>query len=78
MNQTKVFSKIVLVKSSKNNFIFLPVYYLIMCLMKDPKNFEKIAILKLWELVSLGGAKTHFGEMALKWCNSGMKKNVFD
>ena len=28
-----------LMKSSKNNFIFLPAFYLIMCLMKAPKNF---------------------------------------
>jgi hypothetical protein len=47
MNQTKVFSKTVFVKSSRNNSIFLPVFYLTMCLMKDPKNFEKIAILKI-------------------------------
>ena len=66
MKMTKVFSKISLVKSSKNNFIFLPVFYLIMCLMKAQKNFGKIAILKTWELVSLGGAKTHFGKIALK------------
>ena len=57
-----------LVKSSENCFILVPVFYLIMCLMKALKNFEKIAILKIWELVSLGGGKTHFGKLALKWC----------
>ena len=54
------------IKSSKNNFIFLPVFYLVMSLMKAQKNFGKIAILKIWELISLGGAKTHFGKIALK------------
>ena len=34
-------------KSSKTNFIFLPAFYLIMWLMKAPKNFEKILILKM-------------------------------
>ena len=31
-------------------------------------NFEKIAILKIRKLVSLGGGKTHFGKLAIKWC----------
>ena len=59
--------KIVLVKCSDNNFIFLPVFYLIMCFMKAQKNFGKITILKMWELVSLGDVKTHFGKLAMKW-----------
>ena len=29
--------------------------------MKSQNNFEKIAILKIWELFSFWGAKTHFG-----------------
>ena len=52
MKMTKVYSKNLLMKSSRNNFIFLPVFYLIMCLMKASRNFEKIAILKILELVS--------------------------
>ena len=32
-----------------------------MWLMKASKNFEKIFILKIGELVSFWGAKTHFG-----------------
>ena len=44
---TKVSSKNLLRKNAKNIFIFLPVFYLIMCLMKAPKNFGKIAILKI-------------------------------
>ena len=68
MFTTTVITKKLLVKSSENGFIPVPAFYLIMCLMKAPKNFEKIAILKIWELVSLGGGKTHFGKLALKWC----------
>ena len=45
------------VKSSENNVISLPVFYLIMRLMKSPKNFEEIAILEIWELVFLVGFK---------------------
>ena len=47
MNVTKVISKKSLVKSSENDFIFVPVFYLIMCRMKAPIFFEKIAILKI-------------------------------
>ena len=36
-----------------------------MCLMKSPKNFEKIGILKIWQLVSLWGVKIDFGEKCL-------------
>ena len=43
---TKVNSKILLMKSSENDFIFSPAFYLIMCLMKAPKSFEKIVIFK--------------------------------
>ena len=51
---TKVYSKMLLMKSSANSFIFLPVFYLIiMWTMKAPKNFGKIYILKIWELVFL-------------------------
>ena len=37
-----------------------------MCLMKAQKNFEKIAILKIWEPVSFWGVKIHFGKLPLK------------
>ena len=68
MNQTKIISIFSLMKSSKKFFIFLPAFYLIMCLMKSPKNFEKTVISKVWQLVSFWGAKTHFGEISLKKC----------
>ena len=48
-------------------FILLPTFYL----MKPQTNFEKIAIWKIWQLVSFWGAKIHFGKLAMKW---GMKK----
>ena len=75
---TKVFSKILLMKSSGSNFIFLPAFYLINWVMKAPKNFGKITILKIWELISLGGVKTHFGKLALKWCIFRHEKNCFN
>ena len=60
--ETKESSKILFVKSSENDFIFLPAFYLIMRLMKAKNNFEQIAILKTQELVSFWGVKTHFGK----------------
>ena len=43
-----IFNAIVhFVKTSENIFVFLPAFYLIMWLMKSPKNFEKIALLKI-------------------------------
>ena len=58
-----IFNSIIyLVKTSENGLFF----YLNVWLMKSPKNFEKIVILKVWELISLSGVKTHFGEIPLK------------
>jgi len=62
---TKVSSKNLLMKSSKNNFISLLGFYLIMCFMKPLKDLGKIAILKIGELISLGGVKIHFGKLAM-------------
>ena len=75
--KTKVISKNLLVKSSENDLIFSAAFYLIMCLMKAPKNFEKIVILKTWELVSFEGVKNHFGKLALKWCIFRHEKKYF-
>ena len=66
--ETKVSPEFLSVKSSENDLIVLPAYYLIIWLMKAKKNFEKIAILKTRWLVSFWGVKTHFGKMPLKWC----------
>ena len=43
---TKLYSKKLLVKSLEI-ISLLPVFYLIMWVMKSPKSFEKIAILKI-------------------------------
>ena len=75
---TKVYSKFLLVTSSGSNFIFVPVFYLIMWDMKAPKNFGTITILKKWELISLGGLKTHFSKLALKWCIFRHEKKKFN
>ena len=60
-------------KSSENIF-FLPALYLIMYLMKSWKDFENIAILKIWELVYFWGVKTRFGKLPMKWCIFRTKK----
>ena len=52
------------------------VSYMIMWVMKVSKLFGKIAILKTWELISLGGVKTYFGKVALKWCIFSNEKNI--
>ena len=46
-NNTNLSSIFSLIKSSEIGFIFLPAFYLIIWLMASPKNFEKIAILKI-------------------------------
>ena len=46
--------------------------------MKAQKNFEKITILKIWELVFLGDVKTHFGKLAMKWCIFRHDKKYFN
>ena len=66
--ETKLASEFLLVKSSENNFISLPAYYLIIWLMKAKKNFAKLAILKTGGLVSFWGVKIHFDKTPLKWC----------
>ena len=54
----------------RNYFIFSPAYSLTLWLMRSSKNFEKIAILQVWEMVSFWRGKTHFGKTPLKF--SGM------
>jgi hypothetical protein len=46
-NNTNLNPFFYLIKSSEIVFIFLPVFYLIIWLIASPKNFEKIAILKI-------------------------------
>jgi len=58
--------KKIISKKFRKYFYFLAAFYLIMYLMKAPKNFEKILILKTQSLVSFISVKTHFGKVALK------------
>ena len=37
-------------------------------LLKSQKNYEKRAILKIWELVFFCGVKIQNGKLALNWC----------
>ena len=67
-NNTNLNSIFCLMKSSRINFIFLPAFYLIMWLMTPPNRFEKIAILKKWQMVFYWGVKNYFGAMPLKSC----------
>ena len=57
-----VYSKCLVMKSSKKYFIFSSAYNLIIWLLISPKNFEKKGILKTWLLVSLRSVKTNFGK----------------
>ena len=47
--------------------MLLPAFYRIIWHMTSSKSFDKIAILKIWQLVFFWGVKTHFGKLALKW-----------
>ena len=49
--QTKICSGILIEKMSVFFFVLLSAFTLIMRIMTSPKNFEKIAILKIWWLV---------------------------
>ena len=62
----------------KKIFISSSAYSLILWLMRSPKNFEKIANLKIWQLISIWGSKTNFGKTPLKSCIfKHQKKNAF-
>ena len=63
-----VYSKFLLMKSSKKYSIFSCACYLIIWLMISPKSLKKKGVLKIWQLVFLRGVKTHFGKLPLKWC----------
>ena len=53
----KIIFKIVISVKFRKQFCFLPAFYLIMCFLKDIKNFGKRAVLNQWELVSLEMSK---------------------
>ena len=54
-----------IIKSWEIISISLPEFYLIIWLMRSPKNFEKIPILKTWQVDFFWGIKTYFGKMML-------------
>ena len=56
-----VYSKILLMKSSKKLFIFSFACYLMIWLMISPKKFFKKGLLKIWQLVFLWDVKSNFG-----------------
>ena len=47
-----------------------------MCFLKALKSFGKRDLLNLWELVSLGSIKTHFGKSALEYWVSRHEKII--
>ena len=55
-------------KSPEIGFIFIPAFYLIIWLMTSSNNFEKISILKIWQLIFFWVVKIYFGKFLLKWC----------
>ena len=60
-NNTNLNPIFCLVKSSKIDFIFSPALHLIIWVLILTKKFEKIAILKIWQMVFFRGVKTYFG-----------------
>ena len=64
-------------KSLEIVIIFLSAFYLIIWLMTSPKNFEKISILKIWQLDLSWGLKSYFGILPLIWCLFRHGKNRF-
>ena len=68
-------SYILFSKKFRKCFILLSAFYLILWLMKSFNFFEKIAILKIGELVSFWGVKTYFGILPLKLCIFRHAKN---
>ena len=64
-------------KSPEIVFIFLPAFYWIIWLIKSRKNFEKISILKIWQLFFFWSVKIYFGKLLLKWCIFSHRKISF-
>ena len=58
-------------------FYFFPAFYLIMWLMISPKNFEKIVILKIWQLFSSEVSKLTSANYPWNKAFSGMTKIDF-
>ena len=73
------FESILLFNKKFRNYVYFST-----CILPDymahrsPKNFEKIAILNILEMVSFWGVKTHFSKRALKWCIFRHEKKYFN
>ena len=65
-----------LVKSSYIILIFLPAFYLIMCLMTHQRILKKNSFLKIWQMIFLWGVITCFEKLPLKWCTFSHRKNL--
>ena len=63
---TKLYPRFLIEKKIGIFFILLQANALIIWLMTSPKSFEKIVILKTWQLVFFRGVKTYFGILPLK------------
>ena len=75
---SNIFKNIIIREKFRNQLKFLSVFYHIMCLMKAFRSFGKIAILKIWELVSYCGVKTHFGKLPLEMMHFQPWKKMFN
>ena len=75
---TKLNQVFCIIKSWEIISISLPEFYLIIWLMRSPKNFEKIPILKTWQVDFFWGIKTYFGKMMLfqAWKNKYHIQNM--
>ena len=76
--QTKVYSRSLIENISEFFFILSSAFTLIIRIMISPKNFGKIAILKIWWLVFFWVVKTYFGILPLKWCIFRHEKKYFN
>ena len=65
MKSTKLYSQMLLVKSSNNIFISSPAIYLIMCLMNPQRILKKYHFDNM-RAGFLKGVKIQFGKLALK------------
>ena len=76
--QTKVYSRSLIENISEFSFILSSAFTLFIRIMISPKNFGKIAILKIWSLVFFWGVKNYFGILPLKWCIFRHEKKYFN
>ena len=77
-NNTNLNPIFCLLKSSKIDSIFSTAFHLIIWVIASTKNFEKIAILKIWQLDFFRGFKTYFGVLPLKWCIFRHERKYFE